>query len=146
MKILPPVMWGIFALGMIASGFLLPQPAVVEGPARWAGAVGIIAGIGLTLAGARLFRRRGTNIKTFDDPTLLVTEGPFRWTRNPMYLGFTVALAGLAVAVGNLASFIAAAGFAVLADRWYIAFEEQAMRRRFGAAYDDYAARVRRWI
>lgn len=146
MKILPPVLWGIFALGMIASGFVLPRPALIEGPARWAGAIGIAGGLALTLAGARLFGRRGTNIKTFDDPTVLVVDGPFRWTRNPMYLGFVVALLGLAVVIGNAASLAAAVVFAVIADRCYIAFEEQAMRRRFGAEYAAYAARVRRWL
>jgi protein-S-isoprenylcysteine O-methyltransferase Ste14 len=130
---------------MVGLYFALPTPVLVPKPYNCIGAI-LAAGLLLSFAGARQFARRGTNIKTFDDPDVLVTEGLFRFSRNPMYLGFVLFLAGAAIYFGTLASFIVAVAFAVITDRWYIRFEEQAMRRKFGAAYAAYAASVRRWL
>ncbi|MCE3289332.1 MAG: hypothetical protein K0R83_1344, partial [Caulobacter sp.] len=84
--------------------------------------------------------------RTFDDPDVLVTGGPFRFTRNPMYLGFLLLLAGVALGLGAASPWIVPVVFWLLADRWYIPFEERAMRRTFGEAYEAYARRVRRWV
>lgn len=145
MRPLPPVLL-IAALGlMVGLYFALPGPVVVPKPYNCLGAL-LAAGILLSFLGARQFARRGTNIKTFDDPDMLVTDGLFRLSRNPMYLGFVLFLFGAAVYFGTVASFVIAAAFAVITDRWYIRFEEQAMRRKFGPAYDAYAASTRRWL
>jgi protein-S-isoprenylcysteine O-methyltransferase Ste14 len=146
MRILPPRLVMIFVAAMIAVDWLLPGIAVIAPTWRWAGLVPMAGGIALTIAAARQFDRAGTNIRTFDEPTLLVTDGFFRFSRNPMYLGFVLFLAGLAVFLGTLLPMLMAVVFAVVADRCYIAFEERAMRAKFGEAYAGYAARTRRWI
>ena len=102
--------------------------------------------LGIGVHAARHFERVKTNIKTFNEPTMMVTDGMFRWTRNPMYLGMCVLLLGLAILLGTLLPLLLAVAFAVIADRWYVRFEENAMRRKFGAAYDAYASRTRRWL
>jgi protein-S-isoprenylcysteine O-methyltransferase Ste14 len=63
-----------------------------------------------------------------------------------MYLGFLVALIGVAAAVGSLAAVVAPVGFWAAAQFWYIPFEERRMAARFGADYDRYRARVGRWV
>lgn len=113
---------------------------------RWLGIAVGIAGAALTMSGAGLFSRLGTNIHTFNDPDLLVEAGPFRWTRNPMYLGFTLLLTGVALLLDSVLAFIGPAAFLVAADRWYIPFEERRLRATFGPAYAEYASRVHRWI
>jgi protein-S-isoprenylcysteine O-methyltransferase Ste14 len=146
MRILPPVLLMIFTALMISLALLLPGPVIVPSPYNWLGAILIVAGFALTLPAALRFQRIGTNIRTFNDPTLLVTDGLFRFSRNPMYLGMSAALVGLGVALGTLWPLLVAVAFIIIADRWYIRFEEAAMRRKFGDAYAAYAQRTRRWF
>ncbi|NJL07548.1 MAG: isoprenylcysteine carboxylmethyltransferase family protein [Methylacidiphilales bacterium] len=146
MRILPPALVALCVAMMAVLHLAVPEPAVVAGSARWLGLLAIVGGASLTVAAARLFKRRRANINTFKTPTALVTDGPFRVSRNPIYLGFTVLLVGAAVVLGSALPFAVAAAFAVIADRWYIPFEERAMRAEFGAAFDAYAQRVRRWL
>lgn len=75
-----------------------------------------------------------------------MTDGLFRLTRNPMYLGFSVALLGLAVFLGSLVPMLLAVAYVLISDRWYIAFEENRMLARFGEDYRRYARRTRRWL
>lgn len=146
MKLLPPVLVGIIITVMCVARIVLPGPVIVPQPYNWLGLVLVVGGVAVSFIGARQFDKVGTNIKTFNDPTILVTDGLFRWSRNPMYLGFVLFLIGLAIMLETLLSFFFAAAFAVIADRWYINFEERALRRTFGERYEAYARRTRRWI
>lgn len=146
MKLLPPTLVLILAAGMVATRALLPGPPIAPAPFNGLGLLLLCAGLALAIVGSRLFRRVGTNIRTFDTPDVLVTEGPFRWSRNPMYLGFAALLLGLAVALGTLTPLLLALVFVIAADRWYIPFEEAAMAATFGDAYRAYADRTRRWL
>lgn len=94
-----------------------------------------------------LFRREGTEIEpTSPTNRALVTSGPYRLTRNPMYSGLVLLALGIAVWVGAWPMFIAPIAVFATANWVHIPFEETKMRRQFGAAYDDYVARVRRWV
>ena len=146
MRILPPVVVVLGLLAMIALRLCAPLALIPPAPWSWTGWAVAAVGLAITLSGAGLFRRTGTNIKTFNDPEILVTRGPFRFTRNPMYLGFFLLLAGVALGLGAASAWAVPAVFWLLADRWYIPFEERAMRRTFGEAYEAYARRVRRWL
>jgi len=94
-----------------------------------------------------LFRRAGTELRP-DSPAnaALVAHGPYRLTRNPMYLGLTVAALGLAIMVGAWPMLAVPAAVFATANWVHIPFEEAKMGRQFGAAYEDYCARVRRWV
>jgi protein-S-isoprenylcysteine O-methyltransferase Ste14 len=146
MRILPPRLVLILLAAMVALHLLLPGAALLVLPYNLAGAVVAAAGFAITLSGARMFSRVGTNIRTFNEPGVLVTDGLFRWSRNPMYLGFVLLLLGTAMLLGTATPFLAVALFAVVADRWYIRFEERAMKAKFGADYAAYMHRTRRWI
>jgi protein-S-isoprenylcysteine O-methyltransferase Ste14 len=119
---------------------------IVPAPWNWLGIVPLVGGMAFGATGARLFARRRTNIDTFGDPTILVTDGPFSFSRNPMYLGFALFLTGAGIVLGALWPLLAGLTFWVVADRWYIPFEEAAMQRRFGEQYDAYRRKVRRWF
>jgi|OpeIllAssembly_1097287.scaffolds.fasta_scaffold120454_3 protein-S-isoprenylcysteine O-methyltransferase Ste14 len=107
-----------------------------------------LSGLAIAYRGVSVFRR----IRTTVDPmhpersARLVTAGVYRWTRNPMYLGFVLFLLGLAVAFQSLIGFALTAFTAVFLQRFQIEPEEQALSRRFGAAFDAYCGRVRRWV
>jgi protein-S-isoprenylcysteine O-methyltransferase Ste14 len=146
MRLLPPLLVLMLIVAMVGLRILAPGPVIMSFPYNLTGALAATLGLGLTLSGARLFSRVGTNIKTFNEPGTLVTGGAFRWTRNPMYLGFLLLLTGMAILLGAATPFAAVALFALVADRWYIAFEERALERKFGAAYAAYRQTTRRWI
>jgi protein-S-isoprenylcysteine O-methyltransferase Ste14 len=118
-------------------------------PAR--GAVGLLlacAGAAVGVAGVAAFRRRRTTVNPTRPgaATALVSEGIYRHTRNPMYLGLALGLAGWAWWLANAAAMALIAGFVAWIDRLQIVPEERALRRKFGAEFDRYVARVRRWI
>lgn len=146
MRLLPPKLALILLVGMVALHVVMPGPVVMAFPYNLAGILVAALGFMVTLAGARLFARVGTNIRTFNEPGVLVTDGLFRWGRNPMYLGFVLLLLGTAVLLGTATPFFAPVLFAIVADRWYIAFEERALQRKIGADYAAYMRRTRRWI
>ena len=76
----------------------------------------------------------------------LVVRGPFRFTRNPMYLGLVIFTLGMALGVGSLPMFAVPLLVFVTANWAHIPFEEAKMRRQFGTAFDHYMRQVRRWI
>ncbi|NNE11809.1 MAG: isoprenylcysteine carboxylmethyltransferase family protein [Ilumatobacter sp.] len=144
-RLLPPFLFLPLLALSIAIGLGLP----VLGPWPWTiRLLGIPIAIGalwLNLGAAVRFTRNDVNIVTFLDPTDLVTDGRFAWTRNPMYLGFELMLAGTAFIVGTLTAWLGAIVFFVVADRWYIPFEERRLAAVFGERYDAYRQTVRRW-
>ena len=111
-----------------------------------AGPVFLALGAALTVLSGRRFHQLETNIKTFDAPDKFVTEGFFRFTRNPMYLGFTFMLFGAAALSGALSTLAPVLLFFLAANFWYIPFEERMMEEKFGADYLAYRQKVRRWI
>lgn len=88
---------------------------------------------------------RGTPVPT-DPPELLVAEGPYARSRNPMYLAYLVILLGEALLLGEAALFLYVAIVAASTQLWLLAVEEPGLRRRFGDAFRDYARRVPRWV
>lgn len=145
-RLLPPNLVVLILLVMVALTLVLP--IAVWPPSSWrlVGLGPVVGGIGLTVGGSRIFSRVRTNIKTFDDPDVLVADGPFRRSRNPMYLGFVLFLVGVAILLGAASAWVGPIAFFVAADRWYIPFEEVRMSETFGPAYATYTSTVRRWL
>ncbi|MCG8527956.1 MAG: isoprenylcysteine carboxylmethyltransferase family protein, partial [Opitutales bacterium] len=79
-------------------------------------------------------------------PDILVTEGPFKFTRNPIYLGFLLVLVGFAWCFGVISVWVGPLIFLLLANFWYIPFEEKRMLKKFGESYVEYRQKVRRWL
>lgn len=94
----------------------------------------------------RRFLRQDTPMEPWKPASALVTTGPYRFTRNPMYLGMACLYTGLALAFGLLWSLALLPVVLVLVDRLVIAREERYLERRFGDSYRDYRTRVRRWV
>src|SRR6188474_3221464 len=101
--LLPPVYF-VAALGVMTGlHWYFPSIRLIEAPYRYAGAIVIVLSIGLMLWAARLFNRADTGIIPFTPATSLVVVGPYRFTRNPMYLGMAGTLLGVALLFGTLA-------------------------------------------
>jgi len=146
-KILPPFLFITFVVIMGVTCWGMGSLHKVIYPFTLIGIPFIVAGLFLSIVGKRLFNRLDANIMTFDDPTVLVTKGVYKYTRNPMYLGFVISMAGFSLLMGAaVSSFLLAGLFFAITDRWYIAFEEKTMLHKFGLEYEEYCRKVRRWI
>jgi protein-S-isoprenylcysteine O-methyltransferase Ste14 len=112
-----------------------------------AAAVGLL-GVGCSLLGVVSFRRARTTVNPLNPgaATALVVSGVYRFTRNPMYLGFLLVLLGEVIWLGSLLALAAAPAFVIYLNRCQIAPEEYALRERFGAEFNAYTARVPRWL
>lgn len=146
MKILPPHLALAGLAAMVLLRLFLPGPELLPAVVRGVGVLVGLAGIALLLSGSGRFRRLGANIRTFDEPTMLVTDGLFRLSRNPMYLGFFLLLLGAALALGAVTTLVAPFAFLLIANAWYVPFEERALRARFGEVYESYQRTTRRWL
>src|SRR4051812_9554919 len=99
-RIIPPVYLLAAILAMLGVHRWFPIRHWVWGTWRWLGLVPAVIGLGLGFSAIRIFLKRKTTVRPGDTSTSLVTEGPFRFTRNPMYLGMALLLTGLAIGLG----------------------------------------------
>ena len=125
---------------------LAPVSQVITSPYRYLGIIPLSAGVAVVLWAAGIFRRVGTAIKPFEVSTVLVVDGPYRVSRNPIYLGMVCALIGVAVLLGSLTPVVVIPLFAYWIDRRFIRAEEAMLGETFGTQYDSYKAQVRRWL
>lgn len=145
--IAPPPLIYLSALGvglgldaLIGSGSL---------PSRVAKPVGfalVVAGFGMLGSFAKAFRGAQTPIDPYTPTAAIVTDGPFRLSRNPAYLGMGLTYAGIASVSNAPWAFLPLAVALAIIDRGVIAREERYLERKFGAPYADYKRQVRRWL
>lgn len=140
--LLPPNTFVALALSML----LLPGPVLLHGPARWAGSLLVVAGFALLGWANRVYTRHDCEINTFKTPRSFVSSGPFRFSRNPMYLGFCIALLGCAWAAATPWALAPWGAFVALCAGWYIPVEEANAAQAFGEPYRQYQAAVPRWV
>lgn len=123
-----------------------PSPLDLPDPVRWAGLAGIGIGGLLFSAAVASFRRHRTTILPFEDATdRLIKAGIFRYSRNPIYLGEAVILAGIALKTGQLWPWVVVPVFVLGINRSVIAWEEAILRKRFGEEFDRYCRQTGRW-
>lgn len=106
------------------------------------------AGAGVALAGVLAFRRHKTTVNPFTpgDTARIVDTDIYRFSRNPMYLGFLLMLAGWAVYLASIAAALLLPLFIAYMNRFQIIPEERALTNKFGAAYEAYMRRTGRWL
>jgi len=144
--LLPPVLVVICVVLMLILRVLWPIAVIVPSSFNLLGIVLIIAGAALGASGSRLFMREKTNLNTFREPGKFVTEGVFKYTRNPMYLSMVLMLTGVWILLGVLSPVLCVLLFVIAANWWYIPFEENLLTAKFGSDYTAYKTRTRRWI
>lgn len=144
---LPPMWVGVAIAAMWALHRWAPLMQLLDGWWRLAGLAPIVAGTALAFWGEREFARAGTGIIPGREITTFVRSGPFRYTRNPMYLGMTVGLVGVAMLFGSLSGLIVPALFAWIIRWRFIRREEAMLRAAYGEdAWLEYASSTRRWL
>lgn len=148
-RVLPPVIY----LAGLAAGFFLqrPWPVPIGPPAaepalRTAGYVLLGMWLFLSVWAIVTFRRAGTTPDPTRPTTALALGGPYRWTRNPMYLGFALMQAGAALIANALWPLVWLLPVLLVIRLHVIGREEQYLERKFGEDYLAYKRRVRRWF
>lgn len=150
LKVPPPLVLlicvaAMFTVREVLPGFDLPLSRSL---ASWVASG--LAGFGILIAllGVREFRKATTTVdpRHPEKASALVCKGVYRYTRNPMYLGMLLCLAGLFVHLRSLPTGLLLPCFVLYMNRYQIAAEERAIHVRFGDSYADYRTRVRRWI
>ena len=144
--IFPPLLF----LGAVISGTILqfawPIRPCSTVPVRIAGAFVALAGIATVLASKRALSRAGTNVRPNKPTTAIVSEGPYRFTRNPIYLGASVAYIGVTVLLNVFWPIPALVPFFAVLHWGVVRREELYLENKFGEAYLNYKNRFRRWL
>jgi len=145
--IAPPPL--IYLAGLVIGlglGYFLPTPFLPRSLAYGLGVVLIVIAVGIRLWGGQVMGCAGTSIKPTVPTTALVTTGPFRFSRNPLYISVTLLYLGIAIAAQSVWALVLLLVVLAVMQRGVIDREERYLERRFGADYIRYKERVRRWI
>ncbi len=145
-KLMPPMIFYVFILLSIILNLFLPIKKMIVQPYNYFGVVLILVGLLIDVWAWTLFRKKKTTLNPYKVPSKLENRGPFKISRNPMYLGMDLVLLGLSIFLGSLSTFIFPIIFIFLIEKLFIIFEEKTLQKRFGKSYLDYKKRVRRWI
>ena len=143
---IPDLFWG-FIIAQILLHYLFPIRKIIPFPY-------ILSGIPLILIGlylnwiwvANRFRKEKTTIDPNVIPSKFISDGPFKVTRNPTYLGMALTFIGVAILLGSISTFIIPVIFIILTDKLVIPIEEKNMETKFGKKYMVYKKKVGRWV
>jgi len=145
--IFPPPL--IYLVGLILGyglGLVFPVTLLPFLPSLILGVVVLLAGLAIGFSAITAFRRHNTTLIPTRSATAMVQDGPYRFTRNPMYLSFGILYAGLSLIVDSLWSLLLLIPVILMVNYYVIAREEKYLTREFGDEYRSYTAKVRRWI
>jgi protein-S-isoprenylcysteine O-methyltransferase Ste14 len=145
----PPFLYLACLILGLALDHLLPLPLTLPGAAllQWTAGGGlIVVGVAIVAAGLRNFTRAATPVPSNQPVRALVTTGIHGWSRNPIYVGMFLLYAGIGIAARSPWVLILALPLVIILRYGVVAREEAYLERRFGDAYRDYKARVRRWL
>jgi protein-S-isoprenylcysteine O-methyltransferase Ste14 len=125
----------------------LSSPAIMSlGYRFWLSLVVVAGGVSLSYRTVKLFERAGTTHKLAGENTTLVIEGPFRWSRNPIYVGLTLIVLGIAIYGGSVPFLLAPVVFFLTLNFGFVPWEERRLEATFGDPYRAYQQQVRRWL
>src|SRR5438132_2099379 len=143
----PPLAWGLAVIAGLALNWLVPLPFLpTDLPAGWLGAMVFVLALALFAWAIVTITRAGSNVPTNRPTTTIVERGPYRFTRNPIYLGMFLGLIGSAISFDHLWLLVMLVPFALVIHFGVVVREEAYLERKFGDAYRGYRSRVRRWL
>jgi protein-S-isoprenylcysteine O-methyltransferase Ste14 len=143
----PLLAWAVAVVAGLALNWLLPLPFVpATAQVRSLGAIVFALALALFAWAIATMTRAGSNVPTNRPTMTIVDSGPYRFTRNPIYLAMVLGLIGLAIAFDTLWLLLALVPFVLVIRYGVVAREEAYLERKFGDAYRGYRARVRRWL
>jgi protein-S-isoprenylcysteine O-methyltransferase Ste14 len=145
-KFLPPTHFFTYLIISVLLHFFLPVAQIIELPFNWLGFVFFFFGGILNIWTDQLFKKNKTTVKPDEKPALLIQTGPFKFSRNPMYLGMALLLFGAGIILGSVMSFAGFIIFVLAMEFSFIPQEEKILAEQFGQDFESYKRKVRRWI
>ena len=142
---MPPVILFIAILFQIALYKILPIMIIFENM-YWIGIVVVFLGFFIFISSLMAFRINKTTMIPFQDSSFLITNGIYKYTRNPMYLGMLFVQFGIAIYFGSISPFIIPFLFIPIMNSRIIQHEEVILEKQFGESYMIFKNSVRRWI
>lgn len=143
----PPIAWAVAVVAGLVLGWLLPLPFLPAAmPAGWIGGLIFLAGLALLIWSATTFRQAGTAVQASVPTSSIVSEGPYRYSRNPIYVAMFIGLVGVSIGFDNLWHLALLVLFYLVIRYGVVAREETYLARKFGDAYLGYKRQVRRWL
>jgi len=143
---MPPYIMLAFLVAGLALDAVWPAPVLTGTTQYLVGPLLFAAGVGLMAAAMGRFSAAGTNVPTPLPATAIVTDGPYKLTRNPIYVSIALGFAGIAVTVDSLWLMALVVPFMAVIQVGVVKREERYLENKFGDAYGSYRASVRRWI
>ena len=147
-RVPPPLIFlGLVVIGPLIDRLFGIAPLHIGQPVRSILIVLLVAaGLIIVLAAIRNFARAGTRVEPWAPSSAIVSDGIYRITRNPMYVGMALVMLGLALIIGSPASIVMVGLAILIVDRFVIRREEAYLEAKFGEDYRAYRTRVRRWL
>lgn len=145
----PPLLFlAALGLGYLLSRYVPIGPGLAKPNALGltVGLIFIALGFALAIRSVQMFRRAGTHVVPGEPATALVMTGPYRFTRNPIYIGFVLVYFGLSIVLTSVWILLLLLPVLAILQRGVVLREEAYLERRFGEAYNAYAKRVPRWL
>ena len=143
----PPLAWALAFVAGLAVDWFYPSPFVPTAiPRAWIGGGVFAVGLALAIWAIVAIRKAGTRVEVNKPTTAIVADGPYKFTRNPIYIGMFLGQAGLAIGFDNLWVIAMLVPFYLVIRYGVIAREETYLARKFDAVYIVYKSRVRRWL
>lgn len=146
LKLRPPVIAAAYLVVSLMAHWVTRRHIAFHIQSSLGGAILILVGFSLIVWAWSLFRKESTTIRPTENPSSMVIRGPYRFTRNPMYLGVTIMLTAIALLVGGLPLFFAPVAFLLTINCVFVPHEERVLEQTFGQSYLDYKKLVRRWL
>ena len=145
----PPILFaGAVLLGCLLTWIVPLGPGLGAGNVRALAAGGALALVGFALGAlsVREFRRAGTSVVPGEPSTVLLDNGPYRFTRNPIYIAFVILYVGLAIMLTSAWMLVLLIPVLIVLQRGVVEREEAYLQSKFGEAYRKYQTRVPRWL
>ncbi len=143
----PPIAWVLaFAAGFGIDRLYPLQFVPASVPGRWVGAVIFASGLALAIWAIVKILSAGSRVETYKPTTAIISDGPYRLTRNPIYIGMFLGQIGLAIGFDSLWILLMLLPLYLVIRYGVVAREEAYLERKFGNAYLSYKSRVRRWL
>ena len=142
----PPLIYGGFLLIGFVIDYFWPIPVLPDNFQYALGGVLIVLALAIIFPAFKLFRKVGTAVRPDRPTTAIITSGPYRFTRNPLYLALTLIYAGIAIAADSIWVLLLLMPVLLIMNRGVIGREEKYLDEKFGEEYRRYKKTVRRWL
>ena len=144
--VLPPLLYGSALVVVLALRWLWPMPIFGHSVALWSGLALIVFAVAIAIWGRRTMHAAGTNISPLRPTTAIVTSGPFRFSRNPLYVAITLLYLGLSLVFDTWWGIVVLVPLLIIMHYGVVLREEHYLEQKFGEIYRQYRSTVRRYL